>query len=137
MSPNYPDLFKGLCSLAICVSTAACGPSVSPVAPASVQTPATVPMSVGPYGAPAIGDPFTVSGIVVGLTATGAAAPVQRAYVEACGYDSVETDENGFFTLTLPANTLSLFIQKAGYRPVSVSLNPAVTTRLDVRMERE
>jgi hypothetical protein len=137
MNPNRQPLRTKVCiGLTILASTIACGRSVSPVAPAPLQTPATVSVPSAPPPGSGSLPRFTVSGIVVGSTATGT-APIDRAYVEACGYDSVETNGNGFFTLTLPGDALSLFIQKPGYRAVSVLLNPAVTTPLDVRMERE
>jgi hypothetical protein len=71
------------------------------------------------------------------MTADGP-VPVKDTYVEVCGYDGALTDERGFYSLTsVPADTPSVFVQKAGYKAKAVPLALSPEGRLDVRLERE
>lgn len=105
-----------------------------PLAPTAVTRPAAAPPGPVPTPGPAL---LAVSGTVTEMTADGP-VPVKDAYVEVCGYDGALTDERGFYSLTsVPAGTLSLFVQKPGYKAQSVGLMPSPDGRLDVRLERE
>jgi len=112
----------------------ACGDGGSgPLAPTDVTRPAAA--APGPDSVPGAPALLAFSGTVTEMTANGP-APVEDAYVEVCGYDAARTDERGFYSLTVPANT-SLFVQKAGYKAQLVTLNLSPEGRLDVRLERE
>ena len=97
-----------------------------------VENAAAAPGPDSVPGAPAL---LAFSGTVTEMMANGP-VPVEDAYVEVCGYDAARTDERGFYSLTVPANT-SLFVQKAGYKAQLVTLNLSPEGRLDVRLERE
>jgi hypothetical protein len=114
----------------------ACGDGgAGPLAPTAVTRPAAP--APGPVSIPGAAALLAVSGTVTEMTANGP-VPVKDAYVEVCGYDSALTDERGFYVLTsVPANTPSLYVQKAGYKAQSVVLNLSPDGRLDVRLERE
>lgn len=114
----------------------ACGDGgAGPLAPTAVTRPAAA--SPGPVSGPDAGSLLAFSGTVTEMTANGP-VPVEDAYVEVCGYDGARTDERGFYSLTsVPVNTPSLFVQKAGYKAQSVALNLSPDGRLDVRLERE
>lgn len=105
-----------------------------PLTPTVVTRPASSPPATPTNPDAAL---LTVSGTVTEITIDGP-VPVKGAYVEACGFDSALTDERGFYSLTsVPPNTPSLFVQKAGYKAQSVILNLSPDGRLDVRLERE
>jgi len=114
----------------------ACGKGdAGPLAPTAVTRPA-VP-TPGPVSIPGDSSLLAFVGTVTEMTANGP-RPVDDAYVEVCGYDGARTDERGFYSLTsVPVNTPSLFVQKAGYKAQSVALNLSPEGRLDVRLERE
>ena len=121
--------------LVISLGTAACGGSRNPIAPTTttIAAPAstTVTSTVVPQTPFALPSAVMVSGVVFEITEEGR-VPVKNAYVEACGWASAETDNDGLFTLEVPTGTPSLFIQKPGFTGVSV----VIASRMEVRLER-
>jgi hypothetical protein len=114
--------------LAISLVTAACGASGNPVGPGSAVAPAVALPPPAP-AAPAAGT-ITVSGVVFEITERGR-VPIKDAYVEACGYASAETDKDGLFTIEVPADFPSLFVQAAGFAAVPVAIAPHIEVRME------
>lgn len=132
MKPSGQLLKTVIVTTMISLTAAACSPA-NPAGPSAAQAKPAGGTPADPAAPPIQpAQLIAVSGVVFEVGPAGR-VPIKNAYVEACGYASAETDANGLFTIEVPADTPSLFVQAVGFAGASAS----VSARMEVRLVRE